>query len=175
MSLIEISLNFKTQKCSIQHDEKYSQTCVYYHNEIDCRRFHVDLETKNILYVNILFIPSVMSEPLRHKFSQSVLEYRYHILNYKTTVCPYLEIIESCELKDCCPYIHPCDNLTELKEFREKINVPVLSLCGSIESCTVNDTELSFMQTDFSQISGEKNKGTKKFKQITLLQDGKES
>ncbi len=122
-SFLDVMLSFKTQKCSHSHPEDKNPTCFYYHSPADSRRQHLNLlqQAGELAYINVLFVPELMSAAQRALFAQNLVEYNYHVLNYKTKPCSFLSITEGCELGHFCPYVHPGDNLDDVAKFRERM------------------------------------------------------
>lgn len=135
--LVDIMLNYKTKKCSYKHNT----ICRFAHDDSDIRRFHIDLASHTMNYWNILYIPNVIPTSQRSSFCQNIYEYNYHVVNYKTQECPYLEIAGVCQQGDYCHYIHPDDNLDEIVKFRSALNPPPISFNEFID---VTDNTISY-------------------------------
>lgn len=128
MSLLDLVYRFKTAKCTNCHDENWNDSCAFFHSEKDMRRASFEPKTGKIHYLNILFLPGITPEEQKENFAQNLTEFSYHIQNYKTQPCTYLEIMGSCSMQRFCPYIHPEDNLEELNKYREKLAQPTVQI-----------------------------------------------
>ncbi len=125
-SYLEVALHFKTQKCPGNHLVSVSDpdTCPYFHNEEDRRREPVDPLTRTFTYHNILYMPKLVAESERDKFARNMVEYHYHVLNYKSKPCPYRSLAQQCPLGQFCPYSHPGEDLSSLNKYREELSQP---------------------------------------------------
>ena len=101
----ELVLHFKTQPCTKSHSSSLNDSCHFYHSPEDRRRPLFGLSGVP-LYMGILYLPDMVPETDREKFSFNLVEYNYHIDNFRTKNCPRLKLNSKCDLGDVCPYVH---------------------------------------------------------------------
>ena len=155
--LIDIVLNFKTKPCSISHPFSIiPDTCPYSHGESDLRRPHVNLHSQSLFYLAVLYVPGIMPSTQRYFFCQNLFEYNYHISNYKTKPCPYLEIADLCEMGKYCPYIHPGDSLDQIAKFRSGLNPPPAPFYSPISGLLESANGYIFPKEDASLVKGKR-------------------
>jgi len=112
--------HFKTEECKKVHPAEYNEKCFYYHSLEDSRRkLFTDIFPPNLNYMNILYLSHIIPDSEKLKFCLNLAEYNFHILNYKTKICPSQNIGKNCELAEFCPYIHQSENLSEFNKLRE--------------------------------------------------------
>jgi len=166
---LETIFHFKTKPCKNSHPLADNASCPFSHGETDFRRSPIKINSPNLSYVGILYIPDIMPASQQFFFCQNLFEYNYHISNYKTKKCPYLMIVDNCELGKYCPYIHPGDNLDEINKFRLSLHSPPAlfysPISGIIDSANGNILRSSEALAN----------GKKKSKHILVLPDGEEA
>lgn len=118
-SLIELVNRFKTLPCTAAHPASTNDACEFYHSATDHRR--PVFSGPDLAYLNILYIPKLVPEDRKENFALNLVEYNYHILNFKTKPCFCLGLSGNCPLGRFCSYTHTDDDLTELNEERRRI------------------------------------------------------
>lgn len=147
--LHDLVLRFKTLPCTQPHPEAANDSCPFYHSAEDCRRPLFNA-SGSLAYMNILYIPGLVPEGDREKYSLNLAEYNYHVGNFKTKPCPYLRLNGACDLKLVCPYAHHEITDASLENSRKAVSNTTKSspqgLTASVpksegEECTVSISE----------------------------------
>lgn len=160
----EIVLHFKTKPCKKTHAASHNDSCSFYHSPEDRRRPLFNA-SGSPLYLNILYMPGLVPEADKEKFSLNLAEYNYHISNFRTKHCPYLKLNGICELGEVCPYIHgqrpddPLENYRKVISSNHKssnIGFTVPALIDEAEKCTVKlsgdeEAYIAGVKTDFKE------------------------
>lgn len=131
----DIILHFKTKPCTESHPASYNDSCVFYHSSEDRRR-PLFSASGSPLYLNILYIPGLVPEADKEKFSLNLAEYNYHVSNFRTKYCPYLKLNGTCVLDKVCPYIHGEGRNDSLEIYRKSVSSNLQS-SNEKEKCTV--------------------------------------
>jgi predicted HTH transcriptional regulator len=72
--------------------------------------------------MNILYIPGLVPEVDKEKYSLNLAEYNYHVNNFRTKQCPYLRLNGSCELNEVCSYAHEKVTDASLENYRKAVS-----------------------------------------------------
>lgn len=101
MILVLLDLeNYKTTRCGSK--KPFSEcrcTCVYYHSDKDVRR-----PWKRFRYAASRCEGNCLKQNC--KFSNNIIEQKYHPTLYKKKFCRKLLCLDGCEFGDVCPYAH---------------------------------------------------------------------
>lgn len=145
----DLVLHFKTQPCTQSHLPTINDACSFYHSLEDRRRPPFNA-SGSPAYMNILYIPGLVPEVDKEKYSLNLAEYNYHANNFRTKQCPYLRLNGTCELGEVCPYAHQKLTDAPLENYRKAVSsmntsstrgFTVSALKNEVEQCTVNVTK----------------------------------
>ena len=118
INLLDISKYFKTHECKTTSRHNWN-ICPYYHNESDQRRHHIDGKNMKFKYHSILPISDLSESP--EEFSQNLLEYSYHLENYKKKKCIYESTDSKCVNGIYCSYVHIGEDIASFNAHRHEL------------------------------------------------------